>query len=205
MRYTVYITYSVSNSVQINILQMSGNKKRGSVRTGDCESNMPMFGSKEQIREATVTLLRRLITLTQTLGPLPTRRDIMMKLLYHPEVTPNDYAPAFFQTEFVQPRERTDLETLHIGSVATPYHSLSFSYVPFYSLTILPMRSQHTTRRWRQLFLGFFSGLPCQVWPPCIPQASEPPLLHPMSQDISLGLGHRKIRNSTSEMPMMCY
>jgi hypothetical protein len=51
----------------------------------------PTVFSKEAVRDATVRLIRTLVTLTQTLAELPSGRYITIKLQYRDHVTPPDY------------------------------------------------------------------------------------------------------------------
>jgi hypothetical protein len=124
----VSIAYTGSNGLSIDVQHFSGTKNVQSKKS--LGSNVPVWPNKEQIKDATVALLRRLIVLTQTLEPLPQQRDLVMRLTYYPDVTPQDYTPSFFTSTLVRnEEEQHGPNHVQIGSVTTPFHSLSFSYV----------------------------------------------------------------------------
>jgi len=84
--------------------------------------------TKEEIRDSTVRLIRTLVTLTQTLKALPSKRFIAIKLQYRDEKTPPNYEPCFFKacTE-----EESDLVfhqqpyKVRVGEVQTRYHEIT--------------------------------------------------------------------------------
>mmetsp|Transcript_27702 Transcript_27702/g.44248 ORF Transcript_27702/g.44248 Transcript_27702/m.44248 type:complete len:450 (+) Transcript_27702:42-1391(+) len=83
--------------------------------------------SKSEITASMQAMLRTLITLAQTLKPLPDSKFITMKLLYYDDVTPIDYQPKYFMEvdehakgEFVQ----RNLVKLQLGAVQTRFHTL---------------------------------------------------------------------------------
>jgi hypothetical protein len=126
--YHFSIAYTGSNGLSIDVQHFSGTKNVQSKKS--LGSNVPVWPNKEQIKDATVALLRRLIVLTQTLEPLPQQRDLVMRLTYYPDVTPQDYTPSFFTSTLVRnEEEQHGPNHVQIGSVTTPFHSLSFSYV----------------------------------------------------------------------------
>jgi hypothetical protein len=53
------------------------------------------FPTKEDVKDATTTLIRRLMCMTTTLNRLPKERYITMRLIYYPH-TPRDYEPHYF-------------------------------------------------------------------------------------------------------------
>lgn len=71
--------------------------------------------------------MRTLITLAQTLQPIPETRYITMKLLYYDDVTPADYEPSFFRAMRDDESKvfNKDFVNLKIGQVQTQYHSLN--------------------------------------------------------------------------------
>lgn len=54
--------------------------------------------TKEDIKKATMQMLRTLISMASTLKVLPSERTITMKLFYYDEITPVDYEPKFFKS-----------------------------------------------------------------------------------------------------------
>lgn len=52
-----------------------------------------------------------------------------MRLTYRPEVTPADYKPEYFETSYAPLEERSAMEDVQVGSINTPHHSLTFTYV----------------------------------------------------------------------------
>lgn len=85
--YSVKITYPSPNEIGVSL----DDSKRTSV-----------IPTKDNIKQATTTLLRRLICLTQTFPPLPDQRYMMMKLLYYTDRTPPEYSPQFFKTQLTR-------------------------------------------------------------------------------------------------------
>ncbi|TPX31520.1 hypothetical protein SmJEL517_g05132 [Synchytrium microbalum] len=85
------------------------------------------FKTKKEIMKATSEMLRRLLTLTQSLGALPDNANITMKIYYYDEVTPEDYEPPFFiACDHNKPYYFTHKpEKLGVGTVETAYHALS--------------------------------------------------------------------------------
>lgn len=126
------MAYTATSDVSIDVKQVVGGKlHRPSPAKASQVSQWP---TKDEIKEATVGLLRRLIVLTQTLDPLPLKRELVMRLTYYPDITPSDYTPDFFTSTFdVLDDHKTapNVDSIQIGSVATPHHSLTFSYVFF--------------------------------------------------------------------------
>jgi hypothetical protein len=121
--YEFNVTYpdSAEHGVaQLDICKTSSGKKVG----------MRQFKSqtKTEITKSMVLLLRTLITLSQTLKPVPDSRYITMKLLYYDHVTPADYEPPFFRpVPETQARVYSkDFIKLKVGSVATSYHTMEF-------------------------------------------------------------------------------
>ena len=79
--------------------------------------------TRASVKEATVTLLRRLMAMTQMLPELPEKRFIYMGLRYTEE-TPPDYEPPHFSPTNISPGLDTAME---IGRVKTGFHVLDLS------------------------------------------------------------------------------
>ncbi|XP_076844694.1 HORMA domain-containing protein 1 [Brachyhypopomus gauderio] len=77
------------------------------------------------IKKASILLVRKLYTLMQNLGPLPDSVCLNMKLTYYDEVTPQDYQPPGFKegdsSMLVFEKEPVNLT---MGEVITPFHTL---------------------------------------------------------------------------------
>uniref|UniRef100_A0A4W4H9I3 HORMA domain-containing protein n=1 Tax=Electrophorus electricus TaxID=8005 RepID=A0A4W4H9I3_ELEEL len=77
------------------------------------------------IKKASILLVRKLYTLMQNLGPLPDSVCLNMKLSYCDEVTPQDYQPPGFKegdsNMLVFEKEPVNLT---MGEVVTPFHTL---------------------------------------------------------------------------------
>lgn len=110
----------------------------------------PKWPGREEIKNATIALLRRLLVLTQTLGALPKRRDLVMRLTYYQDVTPKDYSPRFFQSSFSPSHEGANAATgdaIRVGELVTPFHSLAFTYVSNYTTLCLSATAPRLLRR----------------------------------------------------------
>jgi meiosis-specific protein len=81
---------------------------------------------KKRIRNATQTILRSIISLAQTMNPLPDDRYLAMKLLYHDDVTPDDYEPSYFRRAVEKDVYGWKGKTVSIklGSMQTPFHEM---------------------------------------------------------------------------------
>lgn len=83
--------------------------------------------SKQEVKRATVTMIRTLITLAPTLKTIPENRYLSMRLLYRDEYVPDDYQPKHFKPE----EETTNLFfrqqpfKVKIGKVTTEHHEMS--------------------------------------------------------------------------------
>ncbi|XP_072839487.2 HORMA domain-containing protein 2 [Pogona vitticeps] len=82
--------------------------------------------SSEEVKEASILLIRKLYILMQHLGPLPNDITLTMKLFYYKDVTPNNYQPPGF-------KEGNDSDSLlfdgdpvnlKVGAVSTGFHVL---------------------------------------------------------------------------------
>ncbi|NXG92038.1 HORM2 protein, partial [Stercorarius parasiticus] len=80
--------------------------------------------SKEDIKQASRLLIRKLYLLMQNLGPLPNDITLTMKLLYYNDVTPKDYQPPGFKEDGSPGDLFFDGEpvNLRVGSVSTAFH-----------------------------------------------------------------------------------
>ncbi|KAJ5066293.1 horma domain-containing protein [Anaeramoeba ignava] len=114
--YTFSISYPNEKSIELNLENQSKN--------GIIEKKLK-FQTKEEIKQAWVSVIRTIVQLSQTLSPIPENRFITMKLLYYDEITPPDYEPKFFQNsqkDFFFLSKPLDLK---LGSkILTPFHSL---------------------------------------------------------------------------------
>ncbi|KAJ6659084.1 hypothetical protein lerEdw1_019387 [Lerista edwardsae] len=82
--------------------------------------------NSEEIKKASILLVRKLYVLMQNLGPLPNDITLTMKLFYYNDVTPNDYQPPGFK-EGSTPDCLTfdgDPVNLKVGTVSTRFHVL---------------------------------------------------------------------------------
>ncbi|CAI7910656.1 unnamed protein product [Closterium sp. NIES-54] len=91
--YTFNFSYaSQTGDVSLNISK-SGNK--------DKDTTFKSVGSDAtpaQMKNSACKLVRTLVQLMRTLDNVPTERTIIVKLLYHEDVTPEDYEPPFFRS-----------------------------------------------------------------------------------------------------------
>lgn len=93
--YNFNVSYPENGSVDLSIAESSCSKKAKQQAKRNQQSLS--LTSKEDIKKATIQLLRTLISITQTLKPLPDQRSLTMKLFYYEEKTPKEYQPKFFQ------------------------------------------------------------------------------------------------------------
>ncbi|ELW66528.1 HORMA domain-containing protein 2 [Tupaia chinensis] len=82
--------------------------------------------NSEDIKKASVLLIRKLYVLMQNLGPLPNDVILTMKLHYYNAVTPHDYQPPGFKEDVNSPFLLFDGEpiNLQVGLVSTGFHSM---------------------------------------------------------------------------------
>lgn len=97
--------------------------------TMDFDSSNTSFESgtnSEDIKKASVLLIRKLYILTQNLGPLPNDVILTMKLHYYNAVTPHDYQPPGFKEGVNSHFLLFDGEpvNLQVGIVSTGFHSM---------------------------------------------------------------------------------
>lgn len=83
--------------------------------------------AKQQAKAAIQTMLRTIISLTQTMSPLPEERYISMKLLYYEDATPPEYQPPTFRP--ADPHEMRMFSeqtfTAQLGTLKTPFHEMT--------------------------------------------------------------------------------
>ncbi|XP_012869717.1 PREDICTED: HORMA domain-containing protein 2 [Dipodomys ordii] len=97
--------------------------------TMDFDSSNTSFdsrGSSEDIKRASILLIRKLYILMQNLEPLPNDVILTMKLHYYNAVTPHDYQPPGFK-EAVNSHFLLfdgDPVNMHVGVVSTGFHKL---------------------------------------------------------------------------------
>ena len=81
--------------------------------------------SADQTKKATISLLRNLTILIETLRPLPEDARVTTKLFYYDSVTPEDYEPPGFreaETDFICMEGNPT--KFRFQGVSTPFHSL---------------------------------------------------------------------------------
>lgn len=118
--------YSNNNNNNDNTIVATNNTNTNSTTTTfrmsvNDDSDKPV--TRANVKEATVTLLRRLMSMTQMLPELPERRYIYMGLRYT-EDTPSDYEPPHFRPTNIDPGSGS---TMEIGRVRTGFHTLNLS------------------------------------------------------------------------------
>ncbi|XP_024833258.1 HORMA domain-containing protein 2 isoform X2 [Bos taurus] len=97
--------------------------------TMDFDSSNTSFESgtnSEDIKKASVLLIRKLYMLMQNLGPLPNDVILTMTLHYYNAVTPNDYQPPGFKEGVSSHLLLFEGEpvNLQVGMVSTGFHSM---------------------------------------------------------------------------------
>ncbi|KAM3344399.1 meiosis-specific protein ASY1 [Capsicum galapagoense] len=91
--YAFSFSYSGSDSEEVSMnINRIGTKKGGTFK---CNSTTDI--TPNQMRNSACKMVRTLIQLMRTLDKMPEERTILMKLLYHDDVTPADYEPPFFR------------------------------------------------------------------------------------------------------------
>ncbi|XP_012619343.2 HORMA domain-containing protein 2 [Microcebus murinus] len=101
--------------------------KEGATMDFDRSSASFESGTKsEDIKKASVLLIRRLYMLMQNLGPLPNDVILTMKLHYYNTVTPRDYQPPGFKAGLNSRFLLFEGEpvNLQVGLVSTGFHSM---------------------------------------------------------------------------------
>jgi len=107
--------------------------------------------SKDNIRATTVQMLRTLVSLNQTLNPLPAKRFLTYKLYYYDSLTPADYEPPLFKPATTKEAEfPADAFSLKIGQVKTQYHDVGLllhSNVPDPEVATQPAQPEPTPEK----------------------------------------------------------
>ncbi|XP_025254858.1 HORMA domain-containing protein 2 isoform X4 [Macaca mulatta] len=103
--------------------------KEGATMDFDSHSSSTSFESgtnNEDIKKASVLLIRKLYILMQDLEPLPNNVVLTMKLHYYNAVTPHDYQPLGFKEEVNSHFLLFDKEPINVqvGFVSTGFHSM---------------------------------------------------------------------------------
>nr|KAF6465444.1 HORMA domain containing 2 [Rousettus aegyptiacus] len=99
----------------------------GSLHIIKCSNTSFESGTNsEDIKKASVLLIRKLYILTQNLGPLPNDVILTMKLHYYNAVTPHDYQPPGFKEGINSHFLLFEGEpvNLQVGIVSTGFHSM---------------------------------------------------------------------------------
>nr|KAF6403501.1 HORMA domain containing 2 [Molossus molossus] len=101
--------------------------------TMDFDSNTSIgTGTKsEDIKKASILLIRKLYILMQNLGPLPNDVTLTMKLHYYNAVTPHDYQPPGFKegvNSHILLFEGEPIN-LQVGMVSTGFHSIKLKVI----------------------------------------------------------------------------
>ncbi|KAH0672398.1 hypothetical protein KY290_026596 [Solanum tuberosum] len=114
--YAFSFSYSSSDSEEVSMnVNRVGMKKGGTFKSNSTTEITP-----NQMRSSACKMVRTLIQLMRTLDKMPEERTILMKLLYHDDVTPADYEPPFFRgctdEEALNPWTKNPLK-LEVGNV----------------------------------------------------------------------------------------
>ncbi|XP_054531785.1 HORMA domain-containing protein 2 isoform X7 [Pan troglodytes] len=104
-------------------------RKEGATMDFDSHSSSTSFESgtnNEDIKKASVLLIRKLYILMQDLEPLPNNVVLTMKLHYYNAVTPHDYQPLGFKEGVNSHFLLFDKEPINVqvGFVSTGFHSM---------------------------------------------------------------------------------
>ncbi|KAK4377025.1 hypothetical protein RND71_003321 [Anisodus tanguticus] len=121
--YAFSFSYSSSDSEEVSMnVNRIGSKKGGTFK---CNSTTEI--TPNQMRSSACKMVRTLIQLMRTLDKMPKERTILMKLLYHDDVTPADYEPPFFRgctdEEALNPWTKNPLK-LEVGNVNSKHFVL---------------------------------------------------------------------------------
>ncbi|KAK4357625.1 hypothetical protein RND71_023235 [Anisodus tanguticus] len=122
--YAFSFSYSSSDSEEVSMnVNCIGTKKGGTFK---CNSTTEI--TPNQMRSSACKMVRTLIQLMRTLDNMPEERTILMKLLYHDDVTPADYEPPFFRgctdAEVLNPWTKNPLK-LEVGNVNSKHFVLA--------------------------------------------------------------------------------
>ncbi|XP_059316465.1 meiosis-specific protein ASY1 [Lycium ferocissimum] len=122
--YAFSFSYSSSDSEEVSMnVNRIGTKKGGTFK---CNSTTEI--TPNQMRSSACKMVRTLIQLMRTLDKMPEERTILMKLLYHDDVTPADYEPPFFRgctdEDALNPWTKNPLK-LEVGNVNSKHFVLA--------------------------------------------------------------------------------
>ncbi|KAA6376868.1 MAG: putative meiotic specific asynaptic protein, partial [Streblomastix strix] len=123
--YKFCISYNQDQHAVLVVRENANAADKGNGKSTKSVSNQMM--TKDGIKQATIAMIRTLISLAQTLTPIPKTRYLVMKLYYYDEITPTDYEPKFFRpaTEDEALAFHFKPLRLSLGSVNTPYHQFA--------------------------------------------------------------------------------
>ncbi|KAF0718694.1 Aste57867_1544 [Aphanomyces stellatus] len=107
-------TYKVKNTVD------------GSTLSTSFTGMQPIDSHPENVKAQAIQMIRNLVSITNTLEPLPKNRFITMKLSFN-ESCPADWQPQYFHTLSPDLSESFGKPTLKldVGRMATPFHAVS--------------------------------------------------------------------------------
>ncbi|XP_061458408.1 HORMA domain-containing protein 2 [Rhineura floridana] len=102
----------------------SRNRPQMDFVSGSTQGSFTNGGNSEEIKKASILLIRKLYVLMQNLGPLPNDITVTMKLFYYNDVTPDDYQPPGFKEGNIANCLLFDGDpvNLKVGSVSTGFH-----------------------------------------------------------------------------------
>nr|KAF6403498.1 HORMA domain containing 2 [Molossus molossus] len=106
----------------LHFMQILRNLSNTSIGTGT---------KSEDIKKASILLIRKLYILMQNLGPLPNDVTLTMKLHYYNAVTPHDYQPPGFKegvNSHILLFEGEPIN-LQVGMVSTGFHSIKLKVI----------------------------------------------------------------------------
>lgn len=111
--YQYRFDYSAGLNVELDRTQIDQPLSSASIISNSnrtSQMNNDSVITKEEAKSQTTKLLQGLIALTQTLGPLPDKRYLSMRLAYYDERVPQDYNPPHFHA-IPDPKTSTDSKT----------------------------------------------------------------------------------------------
>nr|KAF6403500.1 HORMA domain containing 2 [Molossus molossus] len=103
----------------------------GSLHVIKCNTSIGTGTKSEDIKKASILLIRKLYILMQNLGPLPNDVTLTMKLHYYNAVTPHDYQPPGFKegvNSHILLFEGEPIN-LQVGMVSTGFHSIKLKVI----------------------------------------------------------------------------
>ncbi|XP_016884114.1 HORMA domain-containing protein 2 isoform X4 [Homo sapiens] len=191
-RVTAYYQMKVTEMYQFKFKYT----KEGATMDFDSHSSSTSFESgtnNEDIKKASVLLIRKLYILMQDLEPLPNNVVLTMKLHYYNAVTPHDYQPLGFKEGVNSHFLLFDKEPINVqvGFVSTGFHSMKVKVMTEATKVIdlenNLFRENSTTEIAHQ-------GLDCDEEEECndhgLRQRQSPSSLHPSPR---VGLAHPRM------------